>query len=254
MRCLTAFAVAVLVAVVPALAAAQPASPPPEPTPAPAPAPAPAPVPAPAPAPAPVPAPAPAPAPAAAPVPAATATTAPPSLPSQGMFGGVAIDVIPYGSLKASAQNMTFDNDLATTVGVSALLEYRVQKYISVGVWPAYLFSVKASGAADAATEFDLRARVTAGADVKPRWRVFGYGAAGYSWIFPPSEMGMSMSTLSGLCFTFGAGAAYALSPTTALTLDAGYQLGLQSVSQNGVTVDVHPDFLHVGGGLMVAL
>lgn len=189
-----------------------------------------------------------------APAPAAPAATRASTLvlADPPMWGGIAIDVLPMGSIANHdhATGTSFTSDTTTTVGFTGLFDVRVWKFLSVGLWPSYITNVQAHNANDSASELDLRARVTAAFAAGRRVRLFAYGAAGFSWVFPPTEMGVSEPNDTGPCFTFGGGAAYGVSSRTALAADVGYQIGLQSTS----TLDVHVSYLHIGIGLLVAV
>ena len=191
---------------------------------------------------------------AAQPAPAAPAAsqTSATTLADPPMWGGLAIDVLPKGSIAVSdhTTGTSLSSDTTTTAAVTGLFDVRVWKFLSVGLWPTYITNVQAHNANDSASELDLRARVTAAFAPGPRVRLFAYGAAGFSWVFPPNEMGVSEPDDTGPCFTFGGGAAYGVGTRTALAADIGYQIGLQSASG----LDVHVSYLHIGIGVLVAL
>jgi hypothetical protein len=119
-----------------------------------------------------------------------------------------------------------------------------------VGLNPRYVFDIKSSTDSTSASMFDLRARVTAGANVLPRLRAYGLGAVGYAWISLPSFAGVSPPSPSGVTFTFGGGVAYSINTRARVVGEIAYELGRQSSS----TGDYHVRYLEVDVGLAIAL
>jgi hypothetical protein len=61
-------------------------------------------------------------------------------------------------------------------------------------------------------------------------------------------------SNPAGLTITFGGGVRYALDSRMAVIGEAGYELGYEAVSENGGTFTLHVNYLHLGGGVEIAL
>jgi hypothetical protein len=143
--------------------------------------------------------------------------------------------------------------DFDTAYALNAVIEYQLGDVFAVGVMPRYVFGVIASGASgDSDTALDLRVRVSAGTNVAPRARVYGFGAVGYSIIYPPSTAMSANAT--GLTVTGGAGASYAVNPRMRAFAEIGYEYGFQSVSENGSSSDFNVKYLEIGVGLQAAL
>jgi hypothetical protein len=162
---------------------------------------------------------------------------------------GVMFSLMPAGTLSGS--NTSTDANFA--VAVAPFLDMVVSPYFSVGVSPQASFRVKGDGdAGESAKQFDLRARLTGGAPLSPRVRVFARLSPGYSIVaLPTPAPGIAAApNPKGLVVDVAVGTEVALLPNLFLTVDLGYQSGFQSSSEG----DLHTSYLHLGAGLAVGL
>lgn len=174
---------------------------------------------------------------------------------SSTVFVGGNLQLLPTGSLKASANGRDSSADTATAFAIGALAEVRVNPFLSIGFAPRYIFNIKdtSPNSTDSATQLDLAVRVAAGTEVAPKARVYGFVAPGYSFMFLPSSAN-GISNPSGFIVGFGAGASYEIAPKIALTGELGYQLGFQGTTVQGTSVDLKDNYLQIGVGISAAL
>ncbi|HTR52119.1 MAG TPA: outer membrane beta-barrel protein [Kofleriaceae bacterium] len=169
---------------------------------------------------------------------------------------GGALGFLPKGSFDTGVTGgETVSGALATAYSLNAIAELQITRMIAVGVMPRYVLNVLESDApsgSDSSSMLDLRARVSAGVDVAPQIRVFAFATVGYSIIYPPSSA-MTTDNSSGLTVGGGGGAAYALNPRFRAFGEIGYEVGFQSVSDNGTTTDAKAQFLEVNLGVQAA-
>jgi hypothetical protein len=192
----------------------------------------------------------------AATAPAATATaSAAPGVGAIWLGGGLEVNTAGSAGVSSLGSSGDMSIDMTSPVALNAVAEYQVTDAIAVGVMPRYVFGFKPtdSQTSDTISMLDLRARVAAGGEVAPQLRLYGFGALGYAIVYPPSNA-TDQTTASGATFTFGGGANYAFTPTVRAYAELGYEFGLQSISENGASSDVHLSFLELGAGLQVAI
>lgn len=189
---------------------------------------------------------APAPPPSAPPVtvraeePARVQPQAPRSSPRSAL--GLSLSLLPAGSLSfASTGGAQAGADAATAFAFAPFLDYSPLPQLSVGLSPQVIFNVKASGGSSAATEYDLRARVTYGLPLSGRWLIFARLSPGYSFV---QRTGAETGT--GFVLDAAAGVEFPLTDAAFLTADLGFQMGFQSVPSTR--------YPHVGLGLGFAL
>jgi hypothetical protein len=153
--------------------------------------------------------------------------------------------------------------DAASAVAVAPFIDVAVSPYVAFGFSPQIILHVKAEGdSGQSATEYDLRARLTARAPVSPTANLFGRFSPGFSIIDIPSGDSGGAITLSdplGLLLDFSVGAEVAFQPNLFFVSELGYQLGFQSAKLNdtaGNSMDValNTRYLHFGIGLAVRL
>jgi hypothetical protein len=155
-------------------------------------------------------------------------------------------------SLKASDAASGVDQDTATSVAVAPFLDVPASPYLALGLSPQFIFGVQAKGATASATEYDLRARVTARYPMSPNGGVYARLSPAYSIISLPSG-----PNPAGFLLDFAGGAEIAVLPKLFLVVDLGYQIGWQSAVGNGgfgTTDRFSTRYLHVGGGFAIGL
>jgi hypothetical protein len=145
---------------------------------------------------------------------------------------------------------------------VAPFVDAALTPNIALGFSPQIIFRVKPdSGSVDSATEYDLRARLTARAPVSPSVDVFGRLSPAFSVIDLPSDassVGVSIANPKGFLIDFSAGTEAAVQPNLFFVAELGYQVGFQSTTISGpsgsVDLDFKSRFLHFGIGLAVRL
>lgn len=154
----------------------------------------------------------------------------------------------PIGSLEASASgggnSVSASVDAAAAFEIGGLIEYRVTPNISIGFTPTVLLNVKGTDDKDSATALDLPLRLSAGANVAPRVRLYGFAAPGYSILFPPSDAQGNTTHPSGFMLGFGGGVGYRVAPKFMLAGELGYQFRFLSTSEQGVDISLHVNYL----------
>lgn len=146
----------------------------------------------------------------------------------------------PFGTLKAEAMGMSASFDAATAFEIGGRLEYQVAPLVSIGIAPALLFGVKEKDASDSSSQLDLPLRITVGGEVAPKVRLYGFGAPGYTILFPPSDSQGNTMHPSGFMIGFGGGAAFRLAPKFTLAGELGYQFRFlsETVQVLGQSID----------------
>jgi len=179
---------------------------------------------------------------------------------------GVMFAIMPAGSLKfdgnVQSTPITATSDTVFAVAVAPFVDVAVSPNVALGFSPQVIFHVKGEGATgQSATEYDLRARLTARAPVSPTVNVFGRFSPALSIIDLPSGDQGDPTTVSnpmGLVLDFSVGAEIALQPNLFFVSELGYQLGFQSATANaaGNRMDfgLNTRYLHFGIGLAVRL
>lgn len=205
------------------------------------------------------------------PAPATVVGPRPASTPPSQFVGrgalGVSLSMLPLGSLSLGGTSpvgaFQGGGDAAAAMAVSPFFEYSLSPYVSVGVSPQVVFNVKGSGDSSAATEYDLRARVTFWKGVSPRLVAFARLSPGYSIIALPDAWtstfaGASLGMDKGWLLGASAGVEYLVSPAAFLVLEGGYQAGFQGavVTSQGARyeLDLATRYPHVSLGFGVTL
>jgi len=218
----------VLVCLLPAIAAAQdaPAEPPATPAPAPAPPPAPA-----------------------APVPVATSA----------LWMGAQLDLLASSHYTVNEMGMGGTVSGSAAIGAEALIDYRIGRYISLGVAPRVFVGAEPDFSRSTGYQFDLRGRITVGDEVAPRIRVHGIVQGGYSFLVHSFDYDNGMGgtqhvNSQGFIFGGGAGVAYTYSSRMLITGELTHQWGRQNASIMGVDVEASANDWTLGGGILVAM
>ena len=178
---------------------------------------------------------------------------------------GVIFEMLPFGTLSATAssgtQTSALSSDSVFALAVAPFLDVPLSPFFTLGASPQVILRVKGEGATgESATEFDLRARLTARAPVSPNARLYARLSPAYSIISLPSPplAAQPPPDPKGFLLDVAVGTEVQLVPNLFLVVDLGYQFGFQSasVTENGVTtdLDLHSRYLHLGGGLAMGL
>jgi hypothetical protein len=157
------------------------------------------------------------------------------------LWVGGQLGLSPIGTLKAEVSGTSASVDTATAFEIGGVVGYQVTPLLSIGIAPAFRFSIKAKDDTDSATQLDLPLRVAVGGDVAPTIRVYGFAAPGYTFLFPPSGPNGESMNASGFMIGFGGGASFRVAPKFALSAELGYQFRFPSTTVQGAggSVDV---------------
>jgi hypothetical protein len=167
---------------------------------------------------------------------------------------GAHFGMSPSGTMKVDVGSMlSGESGTSTAYEVGGQFEYRITPFISIGAAPALVFNVQGDGAKKSATLLDLPLRVSAGADVAPSVRLYGFAAPGYTILFPPSESAMN-DNASGFMIGFGGGAAFKVAPKVALTGEVGYQFRFPSQTVQSVDVSLQVNYLTFAVGIAAGI
>ncbi len=188
-----------------------------------------------------------------APQPAAAPT--PPETAADQTLLGVLFEIMPAGTLSASEVGAgSASSDTAFSVAIAPFLDVPVLPNFALGFSPQIIFGVKGSNAAQSATEYDLRARLTTRYPMAPNAQVYARFSPAYSLISVPSPP-PGVSNPAGLVLDFSVGAEIEVLPKLFVVIDVGYQIGFQSTTDvDGTQVDFDSRYLHLGAGLAVGL
>lgn len=191
----------------------------------------------------------------------ASAQPAPAPEPANLLWIGPQLDLMASGSVTAqSGNNPSVSADLDSAIGLGGLIEYRVSPLVTVGLAPRFATPIKIHNATDSGNQLDLRARVTVGKEVAPRFRLHGIATLGYSWIFhllcQQDQNGACADylTVKGVVFGFGAGMYYTISPRLLFSGEISYQIGRQGTTIANTDVRASDDYLTLGIGLLTPL
>jgi hypothetical protein len=160
------------------------------------------------------------------------------------MWVGAQLGLSPIGTLKADVAGMSLSADTATAFEVGGRFDYQVTPLLSIGIAPAYRFSIKGKDDTDSASQLDLPLRVAVGGDVVPTVRIYGFATPGYTFLFPPSDSQGNSMNASGFMIGFGGGASFRVAPKFALSAELGYQFRFPSTSVQGIDVSFQDNYL----------
>jgi hypothetical protein len=160
------------------------------------------------------------------------------------LWVGGQVGLSPLGTLKADVGDTSLSADATTAFEVGGRVEYQVTPLLSIGIAPAFRFSIKSKDDTDSESQLDLPLRIAVGGDVAPKIRIYGFAAPGYTFLFPPSDPQSDATTASGFMIGFGGGASFRLAPKFALSGELGYQFRFPSGSLQGADVSYQDNYL----------
>jgi len=165
-------------------------------------------------------------------------------------------ELLPAGSAAMSAGGVSVSTDTAVAYGVTAMLDYAVTPYLSIGIAPRLVLNVKSdssdgmNGAVSAGKEIDLRARVVGHVPVAPRVEAYASLAPGYAFLTGGDD---GTNNPSGFAIAGAVGMTYDLTPRMFVGAEIGYQRAFTTteVSVLGQKMDVDLDlsYMHIGFG-----
>jgi hypothetical protein len=170
---------------------------------------------------------------------------------------GAGVGIVGGAGVVATRGGQPANFELSTGVALHATFDYQLTSYLAVGAMPRFVFGTEAKGTDDSFRMLDVLARVTLGAPLVKHVRVYGFGAFGYSIIFPPSPSPTypnDPTRPTGPTFTVGAGATYALQRDLRLFGELGYDFGYQAFARSGHPFeDFHVHFYSGSVGVAMA-
>lgn len=179
---------------------------------------------------------------------------APATGPTPTRWIGAGLVIAPVGTLSLEAGGMEQSESMATALGAEIVATREIGSNLSFVVAPRFLTNIRGAEATESATQMDLRLGLSFGQPIAPNIYAFGFGLAGYSIIFPPSDEGEESYTPQGLIIGFGGGAGFLLSPKMMAVASLGYQLGFQATTIQGMDVTLKDNLLDFTVGIMAGL
>jgi len=185
------------------------------------------------------------------------AAAAPPVMAAEGGAGaatkmrvGLNVVPMPFGTLKASFGGLSGSSDTKFAIGAHAFFDYLFTPNLFGGLGVQYTFNLKSKDqdSGDASKELDIMLRLGGGGYVADKLQLYGYVSPGYSIVMLPSDAG-GVDNPKGFIVGFHAGAMYDVTPGAFLNLEIGYQLGFQSTSVLGTSVDFKSNLAQIGVG-----
>jgi opacity protein-like surface antigen len=163
------------------------------------------------------------------------------------------VELLPMGTGKTTFEGESMSHDTATAYGITAMFDYAINPYLSVGVAPRLVLNVKASDAVagqDAGKEVDLRARITGHFPVRPGLDVHAALMPGYTIVMVPEK---DMDNPTGFAVAGALGATYDVTPGLFVGAEVGYQRAFtsqkQTIAGQTFSSDTDLSYLHVGLG-----
>lgn len=162
------------------------------------------------------------------------ASVAPTAEPARRIEVGASLLSMGFGEFSSSVGGMDTRSDMAGAFGFGLSASYRLIPGLSLGFAPQMLFSLKPKGdgitPTQSMTEYDLMARIAYAYPLAEAVAVYAELLPGYSIIVPSAG-----DSVKGFVLGFGAGLAIDVSSRLFATLGAGYQLGFQRRSGEGI-------------------
>jgi len=171
------------------------------------------------------------------------------------LMANARLDLLPYGTLEAEAGPFSAEFDAKFAYAIGGEIAYMVAPNLWVGIAPRYILNVDAKtedGEPDddeSATEIDIPVRGKYAYPVSPQVTAFGTLGLGYSFIQTPDSEGDDNPNASGLIVGFGGGAIFGLGGALFASAELNYQLGFQSISEDGFDGKLQTNYLTLGLG-----
>jgi hypothetical protein len=162
------------------------------------------------------------------------------------------VELLPIGSGKIAVGGTSMTADSAIAYGVSAMFDYAVTPYLSIGVAPRLVFNVAPDDAEgdNADKELDLRARLLGHYPVAPRLELYAALTPGYAIVMSGTD---GVNNATGFAVGGSAGLTYDLSPKAFISGEVGYQRAFTStdmrVGGQSISADLDLSYMHVGIG-----
>jgi hypothetical protein len=173
---------------------------------------------------------------------------APPAAPQRRSELGLSFLPMALGRFTSSTNGVSSTADASFAYGVGLSANHMVVRGLIVGLAPQAIFNIspKVDGG-NAATQFDVLARVAYVLPIVDTIAVYAELLPGYSFIVPPSG-----ATAKGPVVAFGGGCVMDMTDRILVNLGVDYQLGYQKLPGDGLDTDVRTKYLRValGGGV----
>jgi opacity protein-like surface antigen len=143
--------------------------------------------------------------------------------------------------------------DTAVAYGITAMFDYAINPYLSIGVAPRLVFNVTTDNADandSADKELDLRARLVGHYPIARGVELYGALSPGYTIILSSTD---GVNNATGFALGGAAGVTYDLSPKAFIGAELGYQRAFTStdlmLGTQSVSADLDLSYMHVGIG-----
>lgn len=171
--------------------------------------------------------------------------------PATGWRAQAQFEMLPMGSGTLTFNDQSSTADVATAYGITGMVDYAINRYLSVGIAPRLVLNVKGTDAMDAGKEIDLRARVTGRVPVAPGVELYASVMPGLAILSSPEE---GADTTSGFALAGAIGVTCGITPKLFLGAEVGYQRAFVSEDQVVANVHISTDlalsYPHVGIGV----
>ena len=168
-----------------------------------------------------------------------------------GLTAAAQVQLIPVGTLAFEGGGIDTSESTDLAYGIGAQVDYWVNEQISVGFAPRFVLNLRPDSETESATQLDLAVRAQYNHPVNDQVKAFGFLAPGYSILSLPEEAG-DLSP-KGLIIGLGAGVRYGVNDKLFVQGEAGYTLGFQGGTEQGVDYTFKSNLLHLGVGLGAA-
>jgi opacity protein-like surface antigen len=162
------------------------------------------------------------------------------------------MEMLPLGSMSASAGGLSISTDTELAYGVSAGVDYAVTPYLRIGAAPRLVLNVKADGSMSESSgkEIDLRARIVGHYPVAPGLELSASLFPGYTIVTSGEDGG---DNSNGFAIGGAVGATYDLTPKTFLGAEVGYQRAFATTQTETLgqkfDADIDVSYMHIGLG-----
>lgn len=162
------------------------------------------------------------------------------------------LELLPLGSAKSSTVNTSSSTDLAVAYGITAMFDYALTPYLSIGASPRLTFNVIADPAdGDTADkELDFRASIRAHYPVSLGLELYTSVSPGYVIVLSSTD---GVSDGKGFAIGGAAGLTYDVSPKVFVAGEVGYQRAFTSTTIQlfgpPIKADLDLSYLHIGIG-----
>ena len=173
--------------------------------------------------------------------------------PAPKMRAQAQIELLPIGTGEGKIGDTSMSTDTAMAYGVSAMFDYAITPYLSIGVAPRLVLNVisdKPDDGDKADKELDLRARLVGHFPVATGLEAYAALTPGYSFVLSSTD---GVNSAKGFALGGALGVTYDVSPSMFLGAEVGYQRAFTStdvmLGALPISADLNLSYMHVGLG-----